>query len=115
MTARGSLARFAPARIWARLDPASRVVVGLGLLALIGPFGEIMDVAVFAEIEADFIAFDFGLEALVTLLLPIYYLALLLLLMAAARRIAEFSCARPLPVLRIASRHPGPPEHVPIV
>lgn len=110
-----TLARFAPARLWARLDPASRAVIGLGLLALIGPFGEFMDVAVFAEIEADFIAFDFGLEAIVTLLLPIYYLALLLLLLTAARGIAEYSCAGRLVARHIASRHPFPPQHVPIV
>ena len=114
MTA-SSLARFAPARLWDRLDPATRAVVGLGLLALIGPFGEFMDVAVFAEIEADFIAFDFGLEAIVTLLLPIYYIALLLLLMAAMRGIAEYSCAGRWSALRIVSRHPGPPQHIPIV
>ena len=114
MTA-SSLARFAPARLWGRLDPAARAVVGLGLLALIGPFGEFMDVAVFAEIEADFVAFDLGLEAIATLLLPIYYLALLLLLMSAIRGIAAYSCAGRLAALRVATRHPGPPQHVPIV
>ena len=113
MTA-SSLARFAPAQIWDRLDSGTRAVVGLGLLALIGPFGEFMDVAVFAEIEADFIAFDLGLEAIATLLLPIYYLALLLLLMAAMRGIAEYSCAGRLAALCVATRFPGPPQHVPI-
>lgn len=113
MTA-SSLARFAPARFWDRLDPATRVVVGLGLLALIGPFSEFMDVAVFAEIESEFITFDFGLEAVVTLLLPLYYIALLLLMMGAMHRLAEYSCAGPLPRLHIASRHPAPPQHVPI-
>lgn len=113
MTAK-SLARFAPARLWGRLDPASRVVVGLGLLAFMGPFGEFMDIAVFAEIEADFMAFDLGLEAIVTLLLPVYYLALLLLMMTRQRGIAEYSCAGRLAALLATTRHPGPPQHVPI-
>lgn len=113
MTAR-SLARYAPARLWERLDAPSRVVIGLGLLALIGPFGEFLDIAVFAEIEADFVTFDLGLEAVVTLLLPFYYLALLLLLIAPMRGIAELACTGRQAAARIAARHPGPPQHIPI-
>lgn len=113
MTAR-SLARYSPVRLWDRLDAPTRVVIGLALLALIGPFGEFLDVAVFAEIEADFITFDLGLEAVVTLLLPFYYLALLLLLIAPTRRIAVYSCAGRRVAAHLASRRPGPPQHVPI-
>jgi hypothetical protein len=88
----------------------SRLVLPIFLIALLGPLGESVDVALFSELEMELLASDLGLEIVSSALVYGYHLVLVLLgliavsiAMALSRdgavsAVAPVSCRSRLPV-----------------
>ena len=101
-------------RRWGKL-PTLRAVLPLFLVCLLGPLGEIADVALVSEFEVELLASDLGAEMVVTIFLSGYQL--LMLLMAAAlllRGVGTISGEGPLPLRVLVSCQPRPLAKIPI-
>jgi len=111
----GLLPKFAATlRRWAG-KPVARFVLPLFVIALIGPLGELIDLAIVSEMEVELLASDLGLEIATTLTLGAYRLLLMLLVGGLAiRGIALLMREAPLPALLPISLRPSPAGKVPI-
>ena len=101
-------------RRWAG-KPVARFVLPLVVIALIGPLGELIDLAMISEMEVELLAGDFGLEIATTLVLGFYRLLLILLVGGLAfRGIALVMREASLLALLPLSLRPWPAGKVPI-
>ncbi len=101
-------------RRWGKL-PTLRAVLPLLLVCMLGPLGEIADVALLSELEVELLASDLGAEMVATLFLSGYQL--LMLLMAGAwllRGLGTVSGEGPLPLRVLVSCQPRPLAKIPI-
>lgn len=95
--------------------PVARLVLPLLVIALIGPLGELIDLAIVSEMEAELLASDLGLEIATTLFLSFYHLLMMLLVSGLAiRGIAMLMREAPMPALLPVSLRPSPLGKVPI-
>ena len=95
--------------------PEGRLLFPLFLIALAGPFGEVLDLTLFAEMEVDLLASDLGLEVVSTLLL--YGYQILFAMLAAIALVAipfMLPLDGPLPVRTLASCRSRRPIKIPI-
>jgi hypothetical protein len=115
MDLRDSMARWLTVvRGWLALAE-TRTLLPLFLIAMAGPVGEALDVAMFLTLEAEAIAFDLGLEVVSSILVYGYRLVLVVL---AAMALAAFGMliARDgaVPVYALTSCHSRRPAKIPI-
>jgi hypothetical protein len=68
----------AAVRHWAEMADG-QILLPLALIAVAGPLGEIADVALFSELELEFLASDLGLEVVTSAFIYGYHLLLMLL------------------------------------
>lgn len=101
-------------RRWASL-PTAQALLPLLLVCMIGPLGEIIDVALVSELEVELLASDLGGEMVATLFLSGYQI--LVLLLAGAWLVRGLSIIRsdgPLPLRLLVSCQPRPLAKIPI-
>jgi len=95
--------------------PVARLVLPLFVIALIGPLGELIDLAIVSEMEVELLASDLGLEIATTLFLSFYHLLMMLLISGLVLRgIAVLMREGPMPALLPVSLRPSPLGKVPI-
>ncbi|MBM3549080.1 MAG: hypothetical protein FJX54_19235 [Alphaproteobacteria bacterium] len=78
---------MATIRGWMKLTE-TRTLLPIFLIAMAGPIGEALDVAMFLTLEVEVVAFDLGLEVVSSILIYGYKLMLIVL---AALALARFS------------------------
>ena len=91
------------------------VLLPLLLIAVAGPLGEAVDVALFSELEIELLASDLGLEVVTSVLVYGYHLLLMLLGAAAFAALAvPISGDGPIPVRALVSCRPRRSGKIPI-
>jgi hypothetical protein len=93
----------------------ARLVLPLFLIALLGPLGEMADVALFSELELELLASDLGLEAVASVLVYGYQVVLMLLGLVAVALAMTISRDGPVLVPALASCRAGRPIKIPKV
>lgn len=95
--------------------PAVAGMLCLMIVAAFDPFGELVDLMLLGEAEADLLLLDLELDAVVALVLPFYYTILtLIVLTLLGRGVAYWSCRVPQFLHRAVSLRPPVALKVPI-
>ncbi len=95
--------------------PATVVLLCLMMLAAFDPIGEMVDLVLLGEAEAELLLLDLEIDAVLAVVLPFYYTILTLIILAlVGRGVAAWCCRAPQLLLTAISLRPPVASKVPI-